>query len=83
MWTELTTKYPDLNSCDYFLWGFLKEKIFLNKLQTVMELRVLIIQACKEITEDMCHQVINDITVHVEEDSEHNSGHVEHLIHRG
>jgi hypothetical protein len=31
-----------------------------------MELRALIIQACNEITEDMCCRVI-DITVHVEE----------------
>jgi ribosomal protein L12E/L44/L45/RPP1/RPP2 len=32
-----------------------------------MELRALIIQACNEITEDMCRQVINNITVRVEE----------------
>jgi ribosomal protein L12E/L44/L45/RPP1/RPP2 len=32
-----------------------------------MELRALIIQACNEITEDMCCQVINNITVRVEE----------------
>jgi hypothetical protein len=46
-----------------------------------MKLRALIIQACNEITEDMCRQVIN-ITVHVEVarcDGSHN----EHLIHRG
>jgi hypothetical protein len=55
----------DLNPCDYFLWGFLKEKGFPKKLQTIMELGTLIIQACNEITEDMCRQVIN-ITVHVE-----------------
>jgi hypothetical protein len=49
---------PDLNPRDYFLWGFLKETIlfyFLQKKpQTIMELRALIIQACSEITEDMC-----------------------------
>jgi hypothetical protein len=27
---------PDLNQCDYFLWGFFKEKIFPKKLQTTM-----------------------------------------------
>jgi hypothetical protein len=35
----------DLNPCDYFLWGFLKEKTFPKKTQTIMELRALIIQA--------------------------------------
>jgi hypothetical protein len=64
-------------------WGFLKEKIFLKKPQTGMELRALIIQACSEITEDMCHGVINNITVHVEEVARRNGGHIEHFIHRG
>jgi hypothetical protein len=35
---------PDLNTCDYFLRGILKEKIFPKKLQTIMKLRALIIQ---------------------------------------
>jgi hypothetical protein len=48
-----------------------------------MELRALIIQACNEITEDMCHRVINNITVHTEEAAKLNGGHTEHLIHRG
>jgi hypothetical protein len=38
-------RIPDLNSCDYFLSGFLKEKIFPKKPQTITELRALIIQA--------------------------------------
>ncbi|PNE09496.1 hypothetical protein B7P43_G00006, partial [Cryptotermes secundus] len=37
-----------------------------NWSQTVIELRALIIQGCNKKTEDMCHQVINIITVHVE-----------------
>jgi hypothetical protein len=73
---------PDLKTCEYFLWGFLKEMIFLKKPQTIMELRALIIQACNEITEEMCRRVIN-ITVHVEEDARRNRGHIEHLIHTG
>jgi hypothetical protein len=47
-----------------------------------MELRALIIQACNEITEDMCHRVIN-ITILVEEVARHNGGHNEQLICRG
>jgi hypothetical protein len=72
---------PDLNACDHFLWGFLKEKIFLKKPQTIMELRGLNIQTCNEITEDMCHQAINNITVRVKV-ARHNGSHTEHLIHR-
>jgi hypothetical protein len=40
-----------------------------------MELRGLIIQACNEITEDMCCWVINVITVCFEEAARNNGGH--------
>jgi hypothetical protein len=79
---NLPPNSPDLNPCAYFLWGFLKEKTFPEKPQTITELRALIIEACNEITEDMCHRVINNITVHVEV-AIRNGGHTEHLIHTG
>jgi hypothetical protein len=82
MWTELTPNSPDLNARDYFLWGFLKEKILQKKPKTVTDLRALLIQACNGITEDMCRRVINNITVRVEEVASRNGGHIEHLIHR-
>jgi hypothetical protein len=72
---------PDLNPCDNILWGFLKEKTFPKKPQTLIELRAIIIQACNKITEDMYHWVIN-IIVRVEEAYRCKGGHVEHLIHR-
>jgi hypothetical protein len=83
MWTELPPNSHDLNPCDYFLCGFLKENIFQKKPQTIMELRALIIQACNETTEDMCRRVISNITVRVEGVARRNGGHIESLIHRG
>ena len=71
----------DLNPCDYFLWGFLKEKIFPKKPRTVMELRVLIIEACNEITEDLC-RVIQNIGVRVEEVARRDGSHIEHVLSR-
>jgi hypothetical protein len=62
-----------------FFGDFFRIRFFQKKLQTIMELRALIIQTCNEMTEDMCRRVIN-ITVRVEEVA---SGHTEHLIHRG
>jgi hypothetical protein len=79
--TDLPPNSPDLNPSDYFLWGFLKEKTFPKKAQTIMEFGALIIQACNEITDDMCRRVINNITVRVEGVAGRNGGHIEHLIH--
>jgi hypothetical protein len=73
---------PDENPCAYFLSGILKENIFPKMQQTIMKVRALIIQACKEITEDMFRRVIN-ITVRAEEVARRNGGHTEHLIHTG
>jgi hypothetical protein len=43
----------------------------------------LIIHTCTERSEDMCHRVMNNITVRVEGVARRNGGHTEHLIHRG
>jgi hypothetical protein len=48
-----------------------------------MELRALIIQAYNVITEDVCHRVLNIITVCVEEVARSNGGHIVHSIHTG
>jgi hypothetical protein len=41
-----------VNPCDFFLWGFMKQKLFLKDLATLLGLRA-IVSNC-EITEDMC-----------------------------
>jgi hypothetical protein len=78
MWTELTPKYSWFKP----MW-LLSLGIFPKKPLTITELRALIIQACNEITEDMCRPVINNITVRVEGVARFNGGHIERLIHRG
>jgi hypothetical protein len=57
MWTELAPISPDLNPCDYFLWGFLTEKICLKKPQIIMELKAPIFEACSDIIENKFHRV--------------------------
>jgi hypothetical protein len=75
----IANQFPDLFTCGQnwplnslilihvtnFFGGFLKEKIFPQKLQTIMAMRALLTQACSEISEDMCCRVIS-ITVRVE-----------------
>lgn len=46
----LKTKWQyssDLNHCDFFLWGHLKDKDYLQNSQTVTELRNYICKACE------------------------------------
>jgi hypothetical protein len=43
---------PDLNPCDYFLWGFLKDTVYKNNLHTIKELQQEILAAEIIISEE-------------------------------
>ena len=40
---------PDLNPCDYFLWGYLKSKVYRPIPKTIEELKANIVRECKNI----------------------------------
>lgn len=46
---------PDLTPCDFFLWGFIKSKVYRTQPQNIDELKTRIQQACAEVTLDMLH----------------------------
>jgi hypothetical protein len=43
------TLSPNLNPCDFFLWGFLKDKLFPQKPSNEFEMREMLIELCKGI----------------------------------
>ena len=54
---------PDLNPCDFFfLWGYLKEKLYPLRPQNLMEMHACIVQLCNEINEDFCRKVIRNMS---------------------
>lgn len=69
-----------IKPCDSFFGGFLKEKILPKRPQTLLEMQELRVDACDEITEDMCHRVVNNLWVRVEEVDGREGGHIEHVI---
>lgn len=72
---------PDINPCDFFLWGFLKEKVYLRKPENAVQLRAIIVELCRAISEDLCRRVITNARVRLEEVVRQNGGHIEHVIH--
>jgi hypothetical protein len=78
MWTDLT---PDLNPCDYFLWGFLKKTIFSEKAANNNGIEST---NHSGLQRDNLGYVPRSNQHHsAEEVARHNGGHTEHLIHRG
>ena len=48
----------DLTPYDFFLWGFVKSRVYANKLQTIPELKAVIRRVTGEIQPQLCGNVI-------------------------
>ena len=46
---------PDLNPCDFFLWGYLKSKVYSNRSQSIEKLKDAIRQEIASIPLEMIH----------------------------
>ncbi len=52
---------PDLNPCDYFLWGYLKQRVFLRQPRTLTELRTAIEIEIGTITRETLAKVVDNL----------------------
>ena len=68
---------PELTPTWLFLWGYLKEKLYLLKPQNLMEMRARIVQLCNEINEDLCRKFDRNISTDLREIVRCNGGHIE------
>lgn len=71
---------PDLNPCDYFLWGYLKSKVYQPKPLDVDMLKLNIRREIRKIDKSTCVKVINNFTVRVNEGKRSNGRHLENVI---
>ena len=75
------THSPDSNSCDFFLWGFLKEKVFQRGPENVAQLRAHIMKLCRALSEDLCRKVLTNARIRFQEVVRQKDGHNEHVLH--
>ena len=52
---------PDLTSCDFFLWGYLKDIVFKESCTSIMQLQNRIQDLCAGITKVMCRKVCHSV----------------------
>ena len=58
---------PDLTPCDFFLWGFVKDSVYVPPLPTsIHEIRDRITHALQAITADMLHRVWDEFDYRVD-----------------
>ncbi|GFV22283.1 uncharacterized protein TNCV_3923431 [Trichonephila clavipes] len=73
-------KSPDLTPCDFFLWGFVKDKVFVRPLpQDLEELKQRITAVLNSITRDMLSRVWQVLGNHVDICRVTGRAHIEHL----
>lgn len=71
---------PDLNPCDYFLWGYLKERVYENNPQTREVLKANIRREIRRIPVDMCQRVINNLNVRLATVIQRRGAWIEHIL---
>ena len=57
---EWPARSPDLNPCDFFLWGFLKSRVYVNRPRTLQDLKTNIQEEIANITPAMLARVMTN-----------------------
>lgn len=71
---------PDLNPCDFYLWGFLKDSVFTTAPRTLDQLRQSIVDCCTLVDAEILDKVMNNFTIRLRAVQNVRGGHIEHII---
>ena len=75
-----TPRSPDMTPCDFFLWGHVKERVYVPPLPADLdELTNRIMAAVKSVTEDTLRHVWDEFSYRVDVVHAAGAGHTEHL----
>jgi hypothetical protein len=58
---EWPARLPDLNACDFFLWGYLKSKVYEKKPRTTVDLKKYIRDEVAAVFPTMLQQVMHNL----------------------
>ncbi|PSN36412.1 hypothetical protein C0J52_25453 [Blattella germanica] len=71
---------PDLTPCDFFMWGFIKDHVYVPPLPTPLdELRARITAAIADIDRDMLQKVWQEMEFRLDISCVTRGAHIEHL----
>ena len=77
---EWPARSPDLSPLDFFLWGYLKDKVYSRNLHTLEELRNAITSEINELrtNQELLKRVCSAVTARIKECMEVSGGHFEY-----
>ena len=71
---------PDLTSPDFFLWEYLKKKVFVNKPQSLIELKENITRKIREIRPETLEKVIAEVIKRAQICEAENGKHMQDVV---
>ena len=71
---------PDLSACNFFLWGFLKSRVYIDRPHTIPELKTNIGQEIARIQSDLLRRVTENFWSRLEECLHRNGSHLSGVI---
>ncbi|CAM1304959.1 Uncharacterised protein r2_g1479 [Pycnogonum litorale] len=71
---------PDLSPPDFFLWGYLKDRVYAGKPRTITELKEAIREDMRAIPRSVCKNVMDNFVLRLKKCTEVNGGHLEHML---
>lgn len=78
--TEWPPRSPDLTPLDFFLWGYLKTKVYRTPVQNLQELQTRIEQECALIEDEMIQNAVENVYYRLAYCQEVNGLQFEHLL---
>lgn len=69
---------PDLNGCDFWLWGFLKARVYSTQPESLIQLKERIMTAYQGITNQMLEDVMDNFVKRLEMCVQKDGKHIEH-----
>ena len=78
---EWPPRSPDINPLDFFLWGYLKRRVYRNRPASLEELKMNIVNECRTISSETLERVAANCLRRMLLCKENSGGHFEHLLH--
>lgn len=79
-WLQWAPYSPDLNPCDFFLWGTIKDKVYKDNPLTLNELKLKITEEIGKITLETCSKVMDNFVLRLKKVQEQHGSHFEILL---
>lgn len=80
--TAWPARSPDLNPCDFWLWGYLKDIVFSTPIANVADLKTRIAQHILNVTPDTLRSVVEHAVSRFNLVAHNGGQHIEHVLHQ-